>query len=418
MAAGLAGKDTARLVAAVGRHNLPLAGRCLAQAGPEWADLEALVETTRAGLLARQRSPAAHVRARIAAGLALGELGHPDLPPRRFEFEGRTVWAILPAWQVVPAGEFTRGSDPADKLAYLDEYTTERRVTLPAYRIGRYPVTNAEYHFFVEDGGYRAGRWWSTPGQAWKQGGLEAYAQAMQGWLNFRSNLQGQDLGKIAQQFNWRPQELRSWKEVVQLSDEEARERARQVFDRPFDRPAYWDDPELNSAGKPVVGVNWHEAEAYCRWLSAVTGMEIRLPTEAEWEKAARGTDGRAYPWGETFDAGRCNTVESHIDTPTPVGLYPAGVSPYGLFDAAGNAWEWTADWYQVYPGGQPSDDFGEKFRAVRGGSWDNNHNLARCAYRFGLAPDNFSYDFGFRVMSPCAASLKRSVRDGSISES
>jgi formylglycine-generating enzyme required for sulfatase activity len=159
--------------------------------------------------------------------------------------------------------------------------------------------------------------------------------------------------------------------------------------------------------------VNWHEAEAYCRWLTAVTQQTFRLPTEAEWEKAARGGlpsplqgEGpgmrvREYPWGEKFDATRCNTVESHIYTTTPVGLYPGGVSPFGLFDASGNVWEWTADWYQMYPGGEPSDDLGEKFKVVRGGSWGSDRSLARCACRGRFVPGYFSYGIGFRVLSP-----------------
>ena len=406
MAAGLAGKDTPRLVAAVRKGNLPLAGRCLAEAGTGRPELESLAGQTRAALLVRQRSGAAHLRARIDAGLALGQVGHPDLQPQPFEFEDRTVWAILPALQEVAAGEFIRGSDRADEDAYADEYTSERRVTLPAFRIGRYPVTNAEYAFFVEDGGYRDDRWWSEAGRRWKQGGPDAHTGAMEDWLRFRALLQDQDLEQIAKRLSWRPQELRFWKEVVQLSDEEARGRAEQLFDRPFDRPGYWDDRTLNSPGRPVVGVNWYEAQAYCCWLAAVAGREFRLPTETEWEKGARGTDGRAYPWGDEFDPALCNTVESHVYTTTPVGLYPGGVSPCGLFDAGGNVWEWTADWYRMYPGGDESEDFGEKFRAVRGGSWYGGRRLARCACRGRNVPDDFDGGVGFRLVSPGSFSV------------
>ena len=109
----------------------------------------------------------------------------------------------------------------------------------------------------------------------------------------------------------------------------------------------------------------------------------------------------RAYPWGDEFDPALCNTVEGHVYTTTPVGLYPGGLSPYGLFDAAGNVWEWTADWYQMYPGGDESEDFGTKFRAVRGGSWYFFGMFARCAYRDRLVPVNFYYGIGFRLVSP-----------------
>jgi len=401
MAAALAGQDAVRFVAAVREGNLPLAGRCLAEVRGERAELAALVEQVQGALLARQRSPSAHLRARIDAGLALGELGHPDLRPQPFEFEGRTVWAILPSLQAVPAGPFVRGSERAERDAYPDEYTAERSMTLPGYAIGRYPVTNAEYALFVRSGGYRDERWWSEAGRQWRQGGPDAHAGPIGDWLGFRALLRERNVEQIARRLNWRPQELRYWQEMVQLSEEEARERARQVFERPFDRPAYWDDRELGSPGRPVVGVNWYEAAAYCRWLSAVSGREFRLPTEAEWEKAARGTDGRAYPWGDRFDPALCNTVESHVYTTTPVGLYAGGVSPYGLFDAAGNVWEWTGDWYQMYAGGEPSDDFGERYRVVRGGSWARDRGYARCAYRNWFVPVNFGYSMGLRVVFP-----------------
>ncbi len=405
MAAALAGRDTARFVEAVRGGNLPLAGRCLAEAGPGREELAELAGEVREALLARQRNKRAHLRARIAAGLALGEVGHPDLRPRRFEFEGRTVRAILPPLETIPAGPFVRGSAREDEDAYSDEYTSRREVTLPEYAIGRYPVTNAEYALFVDAGGYRDERWWSEAGWRWRQGGPDAHAEAVEDWLRYRDVVREFGVERAARQFNWPPGRRRFWEEMVQLTEEAAQKRARQLFDRPFDRPAYWGDRDLSSPGRPVVGVNWYEATAYCAWLAAVTGREFRLPGEAEWEKAIRGTDGRTYPWGETFDAARCNTVEGQIYTTTPVGLYPDGVSPYGLFDGAGNVWEWTGDWYRMYPGGEPRDDFGEKFRAVRGGSWLIFGRLARCAYRFRLVPVNFNDIVGFRVVSPGSVS-------------
>jgi formylglycine-generating enzyme required for sulfatase activity len=95
--------------------------------------------------------------------------------------------------------------------------------------------------------------------------------------------------------------------------------------------------------GHPVVGVTLHDALAYCRWLSEATGQPITLPSEAEWEKAARGADDtRAYPWGDDFDAARCNVDESGFAGTTPVGIFLDGASPYGCLDMAGNVWEWT----------------------------------------------------------------------------
>jgi formylglycine-generating enzyme required for sulfatase activity len=402
LVAGLAGKDAPRFIAAVRKDNLPLAGRCLAEAGVESAELKSLAEETRAALLLRQRSSAAHLRARMDAGLALGSIGHPELIPQKFEFEGRTVWAIVPPMQNVPAGEFIRGSARGDPHAFSNQYTTERRITLDEFSIGRYPVTNAEYAWFIQDGGYQTDRWWSEEGRAWKQGGPDAHARAIQDWLALRAWLKKQHLEQIARRWNWEPRRLAYWKQVTQLDDASAEKRAREIFERSFDRPGFWDDRNgLASPARPVVGVNWYEAEAYCNWLSAITGHAFRLPREMEWEKAARGTDGREYPWGEKFDSTLCNTNESYIYTTTPVGLYPGGISPFGVFDASGNVWEWTGDWYEMYPGGEPSDDFGEKYRVVRGGSWGGNRVHARCGCRGGLVPVYFPDVLGFRLCSP-----------------
>ena len=401
--AALAGRDAERLINQIAKVNLPLAGRCLVEAGTRRTDLQPLVEHTRTTLLARQRNESAHLRARIDAGLALGELGHPDLRPQPFEFDGRTIWAIVPPLQMVPAGEFLLGSIPTDKIAYDNEKTSQQVQTLPPYQIGRYAVTNAEFKCFLDADGYKDDRWWSADGLQWKMGGTNAHASAMDDWLNTREWIKKQNLNQLAQSQNWTNSRLNFWQEMAGLDDNAARERARQIFERPFDRPGYWDDTVLASPIRPVVGINWHEANAYCAWLSAVSGQNFRLPTEMEWEKAVRGTDGRTYPWGEKFDPAKCNSVESQIYTTTPVGLYSKGVSPLGIWESSGNVWEWCADWYAAYPG-QSVDlmtDYGEKFRIVRGGSWNDVRWYARCATRYGNVPGYFSDYTGCRVLSP-----------------
>ncbi len=131
-------------------------------------------------------------------------------------------------------------------------------------------------------------------------------------------------------------------------------------------QPRYWEDEKWNKAEHPVVGVSYYEAEAYARWAGK------RLPTEQEWEKAARGEDGREYPWEGEFDKKKCNTVESEIGETTRVDRYPNGVSPYGCYDMAGNVWEWVSDWY----------DKDENRKVLRGGCWDGSSVSCRCACR------------------------------------
>jgi len=171
-----------------------------------------------------------------------------------------------------------------------------------------------------------------------------------------------------------------------------------------FTHSSYYGDPDFNDY--PVVYVGWNQADAYCTWRDA------SLPTEAQWEKAARGKDGRGYPWGNQFDdsllnfcdkncavtysgVADTNSDDGYADT-APVGSYEGGKSPYGIYDLAGNVWEWVADWYDsnYYANSPPSNPLAEpnlgQDRVLRGGSWSFNATTARSAYRFNLSDPSY----------------------------
>jgi formylglycine-generating enzyme required for sulfatase activity len=206
-------------------------------------------------------------------------------------------------------------------------------------------------------------------------------------------------------------------------------------------RPEHWpssvvkpDDFPENQADHPVINITWYDAMVYCEWLTEqlrVEGCQVKvwraaqwetiaidgktwrfhLPSEAEWEKGARGTDGRLYPWGNLWDAKRCNTKESRSVATTAVDAYPLGASPYGVLDMAGNVWEWTRTIWGVdlltalfsYPydpaDGREDEEVSKPMhRVLRGGSYNYGHNAARCASRNRLMPDHGVWYVGFRV--------------------
>jgi formylglycine-generating enzyme required for sulfatase activity len=252
---------------------------------------------------------------------------------------------ILPPpfeWCEIPAGKV---------MLEIGGYLEEREnFDVPAFAIAKYPVTNAQFGKFIEAGGYREKKWWTEAG--------------------------------------WQVKDREKWEE-----------------------PRYWQDKQWNGAEYPVVGVSWYEAVAFCQWLTDVAGaartfgspsrapLQITLLTEQQWQRAAQGDDGRAYPWGDTFDKERCNTSESRIGQTTPVAKYPQGVSPYGVMDMTGNVLEWCLT---VFKTGE-TDLVSMSERCLRGGSWKHDPMFSHTAYRlYANSPDGWTNLWGFRVcLSP-----------------
>lgn len=257
---------------------------------------------------------------------------------------------LAPELVLIPSGEFLMGSEDAEE----DERPVHR-VHVDDFLLGVQPVTNAQYARFVQDTGHRSPAIYELP-LVVKAGGLD-------------------------------------------------RERAFRQVGGPY----VWDQghPASERADHPVTLVRYDDATAYCAWLSAVTGKAFRLPTEAEWEKAARGgAESKRYPWGDRLDRNMANfladpALKSTHGT-TPCRSYPA--NPFGLFDMAGNVWEWVYDWYdpryyRTSGARNPNGPSSGHLRLLRGGSWlVADVRMLSCSHRHKVPPDTYSYAIGFRV--------------------
>ncbi len=257
----------------------------------------------------------------------------------------------------IPAGILIMGDNR------LRDASPQHPVEIRAFSLGIFPVTNQEFAAFVQDGGYAMARYWTE--MAWKA--LSA---------------------------------------------------------RPYSMPAYWNDSQFSFPRQPVVGVTWYEAVAFCNWMterenaqeSEASGpgrerVRFRLPSEAEWEYAARGVEcARNFPWGDQFELGRANTAEEGIGRTTVIDRFSTGKSSFGVWDLSGNVFEWTgskwgANWQELrysypYRADDGREDVeGSGARVIRGGSWFNPYPEALCAYRSRYLAGSRASNIGFRVL-------------------
>jgi formylglycine-generating enzyme required for sulfatase activity len=316
---------------------------------------------------------AARLAGRELAAAAVLEIERPEPGVRRLQAEQLAAAITDPTWKTTPAQRAAAGvtlarlGDPRPGVGarvqngvrvpeidwvaikagpfVMGEGAELFTCTLinEAYRISRYLVTVAQYRCFVHARGYDQKRYWSDAG--------------------------------------WR------WRSEDKVTGPEQ-------YGEPFDLDNH-----------PQVGVSWYEATAFCRWLSEVLEQEITLPSEAQWERAARFTDGRVYPWNGDFSPERCNMSETGIGATSAVGLFPSGAAQEGAVDMSGNVWEWcSTKWRENYKTYETQVDdglAGDATRVVRGGSWGYDGHDMRCAVRGRVNPNYRDGSGGFRIVSP-----------------
>ena len=313
---------------------------------------------------------------RVQAGKLLGELDDP---------RSQVTDPLHIEWIEVPMGPFTMGTRRENLPHYpgenirklLEQETPQHDCHLPyPYRISRFPITVAQFQAFVGDGGYKEESYWPEARAAglWEKGEIHLYTWNM-------------EKGEFEE----------GW--VKEPAD----------YGKPYNLPNH-----------PQVGVSWYEALAFTRWLTEhlqregvlAEGWRVTLPSEAEWEKAARGADALIYPWGNEPDPNRANYDDAGIGTTSAVGCFPGGASPYGVEEMSGNVWEWTRSlwgrepWESEFSYPYRFDDNREKLnaephygRVLRGGSFDDGGYYVRAAVRYRGHPDYRSSNVGFRVV-------------------
>lgn len=386
------------------------------------------VNALKAKLLERVRNPDADLRARIAAGNALGELGHPKFEAGPCDRNGAPQW-LLPPMVSVPQGEHLIGAD-GEKRVHSQEGPAHR-VTLSAFQLAEFPVTNAEWACFMRDGGYDNPAWWPThAAKAWREGGECTMLHTNEQWRDFRRMLLKNPTyvddklqrGEISLKVAKDHQEAMEDSDTAFEAGLEEKHRIR-LEKNPggerFSEPRRWRDANFNNPLQPVLGVCWYEALAYCTWLSEKTGQAWRLPSEAEWEAAARLQipENALYSWGGEFEPGHCNSFITHLRAPTPVGIFPQAISAPGFADMCGNALEWTnskhhRDQYR-YPwrpddGREDIHDLQDEIndydsRVLRGGSWYYGADEARIVFRMRFMPGYHNQSTGFRIALTCS---------------
>jgi formylglycine-generating enzyme required for sulfatase activity len=235
----------------------------------------------------------------------------------------------------IPAGFFRMGS------RFYAREDPSRAVQVSEFEIAHVPVTVNQYAAFLESKAHQEKLWWSEDGWDWLKGRADGWGR-----------------------------------------------KDRRV-------PDGW-DAQLQKPAHPVTGVTYFEAEAYCKWIGSVKNKPVRLPSESEWEYAARGDDGRPFPWGEDFDPRLVNTLEAEIGATVEAASMPGDSSPFGVMDMCGNVQQWTSSAYAPLPNEVVASG---KLFVARGGSFNDTVFGSRASYRRGYPPGFFYPFLGFRLV-------------------
>ena len=231
---------------------------------------------------------------------------------------------------------------PASEFIMGDGTDRHKEAVSRPYRISRYPITNAQFAAFLDDRGDL---------EPWRS----CWTKAGWAWISRSGN------------------------------------RVRERYGAPFGLPNH-----------PAVSVSWYEATAFCNWLGLKLGYRVSLPTERQWEMAARGVDGRVYPWGRELTTDHANYAEANINSTSAVGIFPKGASPYGVLDMSGNVWEWCGTkWREDYKTPEDSGPAGTEARVLRGGAFHAVARFVRCAVRLRFNSSPRNRNIGFRVVAP-----------------
>jgi formylglycine-generating enzyme required for sulfatase activity len=412
--------DTRALLEKLAEANMALAGRAAAQPELTGRLPEDRLDELRWALVKRSRDSEADLRDRIACGCALGDLGDP-----RFERRvGPYGEYLMPPMVAIPGGVYPIGEDePIHVSPYPNtRHIPRHEVDIAAFEIGRFPVTRAEWRCFIEAGGYEDERWWDTEaGRDWRRG-IGTAAGSRQ-FLRFQRSVFLSDPEELDRALRNREASQAGydrWQQRLRMSDAEFDVHLRSVYpNHRYTEPSGWLEDRILSPSVPVAGICWYEARAYLCWLSKQSGWPFRLPTEVEWEAAARGKTGRHYAYGDHFDQMSACTAETGVAGRTPVGVFPTGDTPEGVCDLTGNVVEWTSSAAFViiehepkfaYPydptdGREDPDADPNLCRVVRGGAWAYSRKNADTFGRWALQPTHRAATHGFRVAASAPTS-------------